>query len=85
MIVDEGAGPTLAGLVADPEVTAGGGRIDLTFLLDGPAPAGGARINLASSDPSRLFVPERITPPPGRPRALSDSWPGCPRSLPWWS
>ncbi|MFY7951442.1 MAG: hypothetical protein ACOVT5_02945, partial [Armatimonadaceae bacterium] len=58
--------PPSARLTATPKSVVGGANVTLTANLDGPAPAGGLRVDLVSDTPSVLPVPASITVPEGQ-------------------
>jgi hypothetical protein len=56
---------TLAGLALLPAHVKGGVSFFAVVTLAAPAPAGGAEVSLASSDPSRVMAPATVTVPAG--------------------
>lgn len=60
---------TLQSLTISPTWVLGGSTARGTVQLSGPAPAGGAVIQLVSSNPSRASVPTTVTVPAGQTRA----------------
>jgi len=57
-----GPPPSLAQVMVNPAMVVGGTGAQGTVILNGPAPAGGAVVNLTSSDPSTK-VPATVTVP----------------------
>lgn len=57
---------TLQSLTISPQWVSGGSTATGTVQLSGPAPAGGAVIQLTSSNPSRASVPTTVTVPAGQ-------------------
>lgn len=56
------AGPTVSGLLVDPDTVTGGSTATGTVLLSGPAPTGGTAVTLSSDDPA-ADVPASVTVP----------------------
>ena len=59
------ASATLASLVVNPSIVAGGTSSTGTVTLTAPVPAGGLTVNLSSSNPNRAKVPATVTIPFG--------------------
>lgn len=56
--------PTPSALTLDPAIVIGGSATQATLTLNGPAPAAGAVVSLASTDPAAAF-PASVTVSPG--------------------
>jgi hypothetical protein len=72
VVGDPAGGDVLSAVVLQPDAATAGGKIQGVIVLHNPAPAGGVKFTVKSSNPNAAKVPTTVTVPAGATRATFD-------------